>query len=76
MMKHKTILCCTQNDAMMVQRKLMHCGIPSRTVKPPRENMSRSCSWGVEMEREYARRAEGCLKQIPIRWQWMEEGMQ
>lgn len=73
MTERRMILCCTQNDAMWIQRKLAHIGISGRMQKLPRSKTVRSCSWGVEISGQDEIRAEHCLQQSGVHWQWMKE---
>lgn len=73
MYEYATILCHTQNDTIYVLRRLGQCGIRGSVVRPPRDNMIRSCSWGVRISTADMERAERCMKRLPsIRWKWLE----
>ncbi len=74
MMDRAMLLCCTQNDAMQVQRRLEHVGISARIRKLPRGHTARSCSWGVELARQDREYAARCLRKSTVHWQWVGEG--
>ncbi len=73
MMEHKMIVCCTQNDAMQLQRRLARGGISARVQKLPRSDTVHSCTWSVELAAQDAVRAEHCLHQSSVHWQWRRE---
>lgn len=73
MTEHKMIVCCTQNDAMQLQRRLARGGIFACVQKLPRGDTAHSCTWGVELAAQDAVRAEHCLHQSSVHWQWRRE---
>lgn len=68
----KWIVCCTQNDAIQLLRRLQGCGVRGSITRPPRNRNKRSCSWAVQIAPRDAKRAEECLRTGSIRWEWME----
>ncbi|MGN1014208.1 MAG: putative Se/S carrier-like protein [Butyricicoccus sp.] len=72
MSEERIVLCQTQNDTILVLRRLMQCGISGRAVRPPRQKTGRSCTWGVQIAARDQREAENCLSDLPIRWRWMD----
>ncbi|MDO5547265.1 MAG: DUF3343 domain-containing protein [Eubacteriales bacterium] len=68
----KLIVCCTQNDAIQLLRRLQSCGIRGNVTRPPRNQSKRSCSWAVQIAERDSKRAEDCLRKGSIHWEWME----
>lgn len=65
------IVCCTQNEALVLMRQLRRCGI-SGTVVRPAHRRQKSCSWAVQIARAERERAEECLRAESIKWEWMD----
>ncbi len=70
---HAVLLCCTQSDAIQIQRCLRSDLINGTVTRPPRRNAEMPCSWGVQIATEDADRAQRSLRGSLIRWYWMED---
>ena len=66
------IVCCTQSEAWMLMKRLRRGGISGTVTRPPRKGHQRSCTWAVQIARSERERAEACLREESIQWEWME----